>query len=417
MLERYFKAPWGLLRHRGRGPLGPHLDGLAAFLHERGYARRTVREVMWIVSRWGTYLEGVGIKHAKRIDEGLARAFLDQLAAAGPFRYGPRAVCLMVEYLRRCKVVPDTKEPTLRDPFNPLLKRYERYLADIRGVVPTTGHDFSRGARRLLQWLRKRRRRIGDVRGRDILTFIASIAGQHMTRSWRNRITTHTRAFLRFLRWEGVVDRDLTRVVPKLPCWRLASVPRHLPWRNVRRLIDSIDTSTPTGKRDKAVVLLIAALGMRGEEVRALELGHVAWRAGEIRLPRTKARRAKTLPLPREVGVALAEYLLHGRPRAAAPNVILRHAAPREPLTKPSSVSRIITRCLRRAHISTPVRPGVHLLRHSLATRMVNAGVPIKQIADVLGHRSINTTAIYTKVELARLSEVALPFPGGGRAQ
>jgi len=416
MLEKYFKAPCGIRRHRGSRPLGPHVDGLAAFLQERGYARQSVRKVVWIVSRWGAFLEQAGIKQAKDVDEDLAGRFLTQLAAAGPFRHAPRAVRVMLEYLRRCNVIPEVEKPTPRDGFAPLLKRYDRYLADIRGLVPTTRRVFGRGARRLLQWLRERRRRIEDIRGRDILSFIARVAVRHPSRSWRNRITTHTRVFLRF-RWEGLLDHDLARVVPKLPCWRLASVPRHLPWQRVRQLIDSIDTGTPTGKRDKAVVLLIAALGMRGEEVRALEFGHVEWRGGEIRLPRTKARRAKILPLPHDVGAAIADYVLHGRPPSTAPHVFLRHAAPRDPLTSPTAVSRIVTRCLRRAHISTPERPGVHLLRHSLATRMVNAGVPIKQIADVLGHRSIDTTAIYTKVDMTRLAEVALPFPGGERAR
>jgi integrase/recombinase XerD len=417
MLDGYFKAPWGLRHRRSSGPLGPHLEGLAAFLHDRGYARRTVREVVWIVSRWGRYLEKAGIRHARHIEEDLAHRFLRRLAAVGPFRYGPRAVRLMLEHLRRQKIVPAVERRIPRDIFGPLLKRYERYLAAIRGLVPSTRRDYCHGARRLLGWVRTRRRRIRDIRGQDILGFIARVAVQHSSRSWRNRITTHTRAFLRFLRWTGILDRDFARVVPKLPCWQLASVPRHLPWQNVRRLIDSIDTRTPTGKRDKAVVLLIAALGMRGEEVRALELAHLEWRAGEIRLPRTKARRAKVLPVPGEVGAAVADYLLHGRPQSHAPHVFLRHAAPRDPLTSPASVSRIVTRCLRRAQIATPERPGVHLLRHSLATRMVNTGVPIKQIADVLGHRSINTTAIYTKVDMARLVDVALPFPRDGRAR
>jgi integrase len=188
-------------------------------------------------------------------------------------------------------------------------------------------------------------------------------------------------------------------------------VPRHLQWDDVRRLVDGVDTSTATGKRDKAVLLLIAVLGLRGEEVRTLELQHVSWRAGEIRIPRTKTQRAKTLPLPSEVGAALADYVLHGRPPSSSTFVVLRRAAPRCALSHPAAVSRIVARCLRRARILAPGRPGVHLLRHSLATRMVNTGVPIKQIADVLGHRSINTTAIYTKVDMVGLGDVALPFP------
>jgi site-specific recombinase XerD len=117
------------------------------------------------------------------------------------------------------------------------------------------------------------------------------------------------------------------------------------------------------------------------------------------------------LPLPHEVGSALKDYILHGRPRSRSPEVVLRHDAPIGPLSHPAAVSRIVTRNLRRAAIVAPPRPGTHMLRHSLATRLVNRGVPIKQIADLLGHTSIDTTAIYSKVDLTRLAAVALPLP------
>lgn len=244
-----------------------------------------------------------------------------------------------------------------------------------------------------------------------MIAFISDQAGAYPSVAWRNRLTSQTRLFLRFLQWEGTTDADLARAVPKLPHWRLASIPRHLPWEQVRALLDSIDTDTPLGLRDRAVLLLIAVLGIRGEEVRRLRLKDIAWRAGEIHLPQTKTYRARVLPLPHEVGAALSDYILHGRPRVRAPEVVLRHDAPIGPLSSPSAVSRIITRNLRRAAIVAPARPGAQMLRHSLATRLVNRGVPIKQIADLLGHCSIDTTAIYGKVDLARLAGVALPFP------
>ena len=189
-------------------------------------------------------------------------------------------------------------------------------------------------------------------------------------------------------------------------------MPRHLPWDQVRTLIDSVDTTHPSGMRDKAILLLLATLGLRNAEVRRLELSHVAWRAGEIRLPQTKSCRERVLPMPQELGAALADYVLHGRPVIDAPQVFLRHKAPLGPLTSSSAVVAIVALHLRRAGL-TPATRGAHLLRHSLATRMVNVGVPIKTIADVLGHGSIDTTAIYTKVGTTQLATVALPFPGG----
>jgi site-specific recombinase XerD len=189
------------------------------------------------------------------------------------------------------------------------------------------------------------------------------------------------------------------------------TIPRHLPWKQVRELIDSVDIGKRGGLRDKAVLLLIATLGLRRKEVGDLQLDDIAWRTGEIRLRKTKTRRERTLPLTQEVGAALADYVLHERPRLPVPQVFLSNRAPEAPIAH-YTIGSIVKRHLRRAGIQAPSY-GAHLLRHSLATRLVNEGVPIKQIADLLGHASINTTAIYTKVDTTTLEVVALPFPGG----
>lgn len=414
MLEHYFAAPWSLRRYR-RGPMALHIDGLASSLRERGYARKSARLVLCLTSKFSRYAEAEGVSSASDVDEGVVERFLRQLPA-GRFRDAPRAMDHMLEHLRTGRVVATVARKTAarQEPFAALLARYDQHLCAIRGLPAPTRRDYCRGARRLLLWLRQRHRArsLGGLRGSDVVEFITDLAVAHPSGSWRNRLTSQTRLFLRFLRWEGTVDTDLGRVVPKLPHWRLASIPRHLPWERVRALIDSIDTSSPWGLRDRVVVLLLAVLGMRGQEVRALQLKHIAWRAAEIYLPQTKSCRARVLPLPHEVGAALARYILHGRPRVNAPQVILRHDAPIGPLSSPGAVGRIVARHLRRAGIMSPLRPGTQVLRHSLATRLVNRGVPIKQIADLLGHCSIDTTAIYSKVDLNRLAAVALPFPG-----
>jgi site-specific recombinase XerD len=371
-----------------------------------------VRAIVCAATLFGEYLQRAGIVDPADIDERLVARFLADLQSRGSFRGVPRAIRVVLEHLREKKVLsPPRRKQEKLESSDVLLRKYETYLVDVRAVARSTIQEYSRGGRRFLEWLRRRRRRLRSLRGRDVLRFIEDLAGERPTRSWRNRITSQTRLFLRFLYMERIIGNDLAPAVPKLRYWRLAAVPRHLSWDDVRKLIRSVDTKTSTGKRDKAILLLIARLGMRGEEVRTLETRHVAWREGEIRLPRTKSQRAKILPLPKDVGAALAEYVLHGRPRASSQTIFLRHAAPQAELSKPSAVSQIVSRCLERARIQHPGRPGVHLLRHSLATRMVNSGVPIKQIADVLGHRSINTTAIYTKVDMTTLSDVALPFP------
>lgn len=265
-------------------------------------------------------------------------------------------------------------------------------------------------ARRLLDWHGERS--LTSLTGVDVLDYITELADLHPSGSWRNNLCSLTRSFLRFLRWEGIQDNDLDRVVPTLPRWRLQSIPRHLPWEKVEALIKSVDTSSPLGLRDKAVLLSIARLGLRNQEVRNLHLGDIRWRAGEIRLAETKSRRELALPLPGDMGAAIAEYVMHGRPRKNVPHVFLRHRAPQGPITSTHGIGEIVRKHLLKAGIQAPSY-GAHLLRHSLATRMVNRGVPIKEIADLLGHESIDTTAIYTKVDTEDLAAVALPFPGG----
>jgi integrase/recombinase XerD len=164
--------------------------------------------------------------------------------------------------------------------------------------------------------------------------------------------------------------------------------------------------------RDRALLLLLATTGMRNRELRLLELQDVRWRAGEVLVRRTKARRDRVVPLMEEVGNALAEYVLHARPKTRAPQVFLCHRPPARPLGCSSTVAAIVRRRLERCGLQLP-RAGAHLLRHSLATQLVGQKRPIKEVADLLGHRNIDTTAIYVKVALPQLAIVPLPFPGG----
>jgi integrase/recombinase XerD len=192
----------------------------------------------------------------------------------------------------------------------------------------------------------------------------------------------------------------------------MAGIPDNLPWADVRRLIKSIDVSDPVGKRDRALLMLAATTGMRNGELRRLELGDIRWREGEIQLRRTKTRRDHLVPLVTEAGNALSDYLLHGRPQIPERRIFLCHRPPIRAFRTSGTVSSIVRRRLARLGIR-PVRAGTHLLRHSLATQMVRKGRPIKEVADLLGHQHINTTAVYVKVALPQLAMVALPFPGG----
>ena len=415
MLEYFFKRR-SRLRQLRRGPLSEHLDGLASELRLKGYIRIAGQQILSICGRFSVFARIQGIEKAERINEALAERFLkEELAVEGDFKYAPNALQHLFSYLRRNGVITVLDEDPPTDPFAELLNRFDVHLRDVRGLAQITREAYLRGARRFLKWYQERhpQRKLEGLRGTDILNFITEFLEQPLSDGWKKHLCCQTRIFLRYLRWEGVIDLDLDRTVPSVPHWRLAKIPRHLPWEQIQTLIDSIDILTPEGKRDKAILLLIAKLGLRNKEVRSLQLSHIAWRVAEIHLPRTKSLKERMIPLTRDVGEALADYILNGRPAVDNPHIFLSHRAPRSHYLKASGISSIVKKRLLQAGIKAPSY-GAHMLRHSLATRMVNVGVPIGEIADLLGHASIDTTAIYTKVDVTHLAAVALPFLEGG---
>jgi integrase/recombinase XerD len=220
------------------------------------------------------------------------------------------------------------------------------------------------------------------------------------------------RSFLRYLYWANLNAEDLSPFVPRTPCWRHAHLPPRLAWEDVLRAIHAVESTTPSGKRDRAMLLLLATTGIRNRELRQLEFGDIRWRTGVIVLRHTKGHRDRIVPLLDETGAALADYVLHAHPRVAERRVFLSHVTPVRPFSGSGTVSRIVRTRLQRAGIPIQ-RGGAHLLRHSLATRLVEQRRPIKEVADLLGHRNIDTTSLYVKVAVSQLADVALPFPGG----
>jgi integrase/recombinase XerD len=408
MLEHFFRSSRHL-SHLRQGPFVGAIDSIANKLHQLGYGRKYGRRILSIIGKFNRYALDLGIEIPTGIDESVVRRFIEDPAYRGWL------VSVAMHHLR--KYLCDqgmTLTTTSPDPYEPILQKYDGHLVNVRGLAVSSRTQSLHYARRFLIWLQRRHgeKVLDRLNGVDVLEYITESAERHPNGSWRNSLCSYTRVFLRYLRWQGIIHVDLDRVVPKVPQWRLRDIPRHLPWEQVRRLIESVDIAKPIGLRDRAILLLIATLGLRNQEVRSLQLTDIFWRTAEIRLEKTKTRRERRLPLPAEVGSAIAEYLLHGRPRVGTPEVFLRHFTPVGPITSTHGIGDIVEKHLLRAGIHAS-NHGAHLLRHSLATRMVNEAVPIKQIADVLGHTSINTTAIYTKVDTTRLAGVALPFPGG----
>ena len=226
-------------------------------------------------------------------------------------------------------------------------------------------------------------------------------------------MTTALRSFLGFARYRGDIDKDLAACVPAVANWKLSTIPRALPPDQVELVLASIDRKTAMGRRDYAILLILARLGLRAGEIRMLTLEDLDWQEGLITV-RGKAGRYSQLPLPVDVGAAIADYLRHGRPAASSRCVFLRAKAPAGGFQGQCGIGSIVRHALARAGIDA-ARTGAHQFRHALACQMLRQGASLSEIGELLRHRSPQTTAIYAKVDLASLATLALPWPGGAR--
>ena len=206
---------------------------------------------------------------------------------------------------------------------------------------------------------------------------------------------------------------DLAACVPTVPSWSLSTLPRFLPAATVECLLKRCDQKTSSGRRNHAILLLLARLGLRAGEVVGLNLDDIDRDAGQMTI-RGKGGRSAQLPLPADVGAAVAAYLRHDRPASSSRRVFLRHRAPLTGFSNSSTLSSIVRRALKHAGVASP-HTGAHLLRHSLATSLLRQGGSLDEIGELLRHKSPNTTAIYAKVDVTALHSLALPWPGGAR--
>ena len=227
-------------------------------------------------------------------------------------------------------------------------------------------------------------------------------------------LVTALRSFLRHLLQSGLIQTDLAVCVPAVATWSLSDVPKYLSPEQVQKVIDGCDRNRAGGKRNYAILLLLARLGLRASEVVALTLDDLDWETGLITL-HGKGQRVDQLPLPIEVGQAIAEYVRLARPACGTcRRAFIRNQAPWVGLANSVAICSLVDRALRQAGVES-VRRGSHVFRHSLATRMINSGSSLPEIGELLRHRHPDTTRIYAKVDLTSLRTIALPWPGGTR--
>ena len=290
-----------------------------------------------------------------------------------------------------------------------VLGAFDEHLRRTRGVGPGTRRNYARYVGEFLVTLfGDETVELSEIGARDVIGFVGGLSGRYRPRTTEH-VASALRAFFRFLRAAGLRADRLEDAVPMMP-HRPSGLVRHLAPASFEQLLASLDTSTPRGLRDRAMILCIARLGLRPGEVVALRLEDLDWRNATIRVRSRKTGHGALLPLPAEVGAALASYLQQGRPVTDARQVFVLHWLRVGAPISGSVVGRAVQRAVDTAGVDAPVR-GANLLRHSLATELLDRGASLPEIADLMGHSSLATTRIYAAVDVAALRTVALPWP------
>ena len=394
------------------GPLAPFAAGFSGELARLGYTALSARlqlQLMAHVSRWlaSERLDAAALTPA------VVDRFLAARRAAGYANHRTaKSLAPLLGYLRAAGAAPPPPAPAVAStPLEALLERYRRYLLAERGLSAGTVRGYVQVVRPFLAG------RAG-AEGVDLERLTASDVSAYVVAACREPrgrggsaklMVTGLRSLLGFLHLDGILEESLTGAVPTVAGWRLAGLPRALEPGQVRLLLASCDRRTVPGRRDFAILTLLARLGLRRGEVAGLQLGQIEWRAGALVIDGKGSRRER-LPLPADVGEAVAAYLRRGRPRRAeGRSVFVRVKAPHRALT-PGGVTNVVIAAGRRAGLGDVT---AHRLRHSVATELLQAGAPLEEIGQLLRHRRPLTTAIYAKVDREPLRSLARPWPGG----
>ncbi|MEO6002300.1 MAG: site-specific integrase [Opitutus sp.] len=388
------------------------MESYTAFLENQGYKPSTVYRHLWLIGGLNQKLLR-SHRGAHDIDERLISRFLEQRSRESRASGGAqRAMRWFVELLRAANVgmgAPSApKEETNAHVLNP----FRHYLLIERGLAPGTVRRYVFGVRKfLLHCFGEDRCQASALKPSEIIEYVRQVAPRVAPGGITN-VLCELRAFLRFLHYSGHLKRDLSPAVPTAPSWRGTELPKYLPQEAVQKVLDACNQETPLGRRNYAMILLLARLGLRGGEVLRLTLDDIDWDHGLITLRSTKNGRDARLPLPADVGKAMARYLRQDRPHGQSRLVFLKVKAPQGGFSKTAVFSTLVRRTLERAGVQS-ARKGTHLFRHSLATSMLGQGASLQEIGQVLRHKSPRMTAIYAKVELNALRAIALPWPGG----
>ena len=407
MLREFFDSPSRLQELRDC-PEGLLLEGFAQELDQVGYpamrARRHIRAAEHLI--YWTTQEG---RATSALNERSVESFAHHLDRCQCPRYGRtdlrNGVRLFIDYLRRAGVLTTSiSGPSAETPA--LFASFCLWMREQRGICDRTLQGYRPDLCDLL-------RSLGDDPSRfDAQSLRRFVLERSQRCGWATakKCATAVRMFLRFLIANGMCETELDASIPVVAHWSLSSLPRYLQSDEVEKVIASCNLSTQVGKRDRAILLLLARLGLRAGDVIRLRFCDIDWKEAWIHVV-GKGRRQARLPLTQEIGDAITSYLEDGRARTDSDRLFIRVCSPFCAFASHCAISVIVKKAMRRAGITCPSQGAAHVLRHSAASSMLRQGASLQEIADILRHRSIETTAIYAKVDVIALRQIAQPWP------
>jgi integrase len=389
------------------GPMGAYLDVLSSKLLEQRYCQKQAQKIIQTAASFGHWLATQNLSPA---EAGMAEVH-GFMAAAKRMPTGrlSEVGCTRLPQLLGSLGILSNQPASLADPT---LCRFNEHLTNVRGVTPQTIKSYRRYVHPFVLGL-------CSDEGPDWSKLTSGYVVDYVlketavARSAKGRIVTAIRMFLRFLACHGTAPAQLVRAIPRIRRWQYADLPKHLSATELDTVLKACQSDERSSLRDRAFIALLARLGVRAGELRNARLEDIDWGAGILHIRQSKSGYGRTLPLPADAGSLLAKYIRYERPRTEFRELFLTSLTPRRPLAG-CGTSTFVKVFLKKLGLDAPGR-GAHSFRHTAATLMVCNGVPLKNVADVLGHRSLQSTGIYIKLDEPSLREVALPWKGGAR--
>ncbi len=409
-MKQVVESLW-TLKHDPEGPLVPYLDAFAKSLDQQGFKLRVIGPKIRVAANFSRWLQANEVTAQEVTDEHV-QGFLVGRAKQQSIRRGEfAALKRLMNFLGRLCVIrllPEHHETAL---IQQAVEAFTTYLRQERALCDKTLIQYGPFVERFLS------ERFGQgpvefaaLQAGDVIEFVKQQAAL-LSPARAKAATTALRSFLRYLRYRGEIQLDLAAAVPTVPNWSLTGIPRAIAPEHLQAVFAHCPRDTPVGRRDYAILMLLARLGLRAGEIVSLTLDSIDWEVGSIAVA-GKGNQAASLPMPTEVGGAIADYLRHGRPTSNSRALFLRACAPIHGLGAQQTVGTIVAAAIKRAGIEPPHR-GAHQFRHALAADMLRHGATLTEIGSVLRHRHAKTTNLYAKVDFTALRPLALPWPGG----